>query len=371
MNRASYLYVYNSTPLRSNVFDKFKRDYLNDSYAHVEYLISYKSSNGLLNKLKAAAISPFHLSWICFKHKFSRKLPSPHFILFTQPPLMQPLLGAIIQFSEYTYESFVYDNYFPVISEFLSRYILFRPLLRMLKNLLKSYYLHATRVTTLSISMKKLLAKDFCITESGIYIDEIHSHNKNMLEILTSSSTLSRNTCYDLIYLGSFSFVHTFSGLGALILRAQTPLKILISRKAYTCLINSVELVFDVRPDLLKGSSIEDKMSYIEPIDYLSESQLANVLSKSSFGFASLQNRFSGVCYPSKILTYLYSKVPVIYDGLSGDLDHLLHAKGVGFTINLQNLSLRDIDYALEVIKSSTKREECASHLESFLTSSF
>ncbi|WP_186480453.1 hypothetical protein [Synechococcus sp. NOUM97013] len=152
---------------------------------------------------------------------------------------------------------------------------------------------------------------------------------------------------YDICYVGSFSSPHSVHGFICLIDVLPFSSQILISESVFNELR---QLHPFVRQSL---NCYKFNEHYFTVLPYLSPSSYKSEVLKSKIGFVSLKSNYTGVCYPSRVFTYLELGIPVFFDGNKESIDSLLSRNEMGIEVDVLNTPPEQLAECLHLLFSN------------------
>jgi hypothetical protein len=141
---------------------------------------------------------------------------------------------------------------------------------------------------------------------------------------------------YDIIAIGSLSIPHRSFGLVHLLNSLTVSCSVACSQSFFASMASHIH------PSRLKKVTLSsytlDNHS-ITVFPFLPIDALQDYISKSKFGFFSLDPSYNGSCFPSKLFAYVSNDCPVIFDGLPDSIDNIISRNSLGLAEDFSNLS--------------------------------
>lgn len=282
-------------------------------------------------KIVRLIISLLYIPWAIKKiNKYEKECI---FLFNSQPPLIDIFLWFFLKPRKVKYKTLINDNYlkyFQVKKIYIYRIIKF---LRI-NELFKRYHNSSIETTCLSSDMKNELINQG-IQKSKIKKCSIFKyydlHKAKYFQL--NSNYYNEKNILNIIYTGSLSGVHS------------KELLFLAANNKNFKLTTNVATFLKIKKNL-KSNTINICEKYSSFKDYIRN------LSSFDLGLISLKDNCQYVSYPSKIVAYIISEIPVAYCGPSCDLSKLILENEIG----LVSTNPADLIDEINILKSDSKK---------------
>jgi hypothetical protein len=191
-----------------------------------------------------------------------------------------------------------------------------------------------------------------------IIVDSVFSHNFYDLgecDFVPPCFTELSSYNYDIAVLGSSSRSISLSGLVYSLSVSPVIHKIAISSSLYLLLSRH------------SSASAVLNRHVLDVLPYLEDDDFKAVLSSSRISYVGFNSAYSGICFPSRIFSFLVNKSPVFFDGDPQDIDFLFSTYNIGVSSSLLNSASPHAAYS-SIRSALCSSEVYRANLEKFIS---